>query len=386
MNKEYRTDFTKLLEKLDRKPIENRLVSENASPNTIRLYNFLKSIYGKKILSGQQYLQKEEAEDWVYYRYTGTLPAVKGYDFMATGKGKMKKDDQVERAIEWAQKCGGIVTMCWHWYAPNDLDDFSKGTSFYYKTTDYDHKTSFDIIKAVEFGTAEYDFIISEIDLVSAQLKRMADLDIPVLWRPLHEAAGSWFWWGRREGADRAESIEAYKKLWYIIFDRMENYHKLTNLIWVWNGQDKDMKVNPNTFDIVGEDIYSPLPHDHSSQSERFNQALSYSDGKMITLSECGFIPHPHNLISDKIKWLWYLPWWGMFVYKLDEKRQPFIDEKGLAQCNTDYITPEFIKDVFENEYVLTLADLQKMSGKEITLPSPLERKIKEIGPFFKSC
>ena len=65
------------------------------------------------------------------------------------------------------------------------------------------------------------------------------------------------------------QSIDAYKKLWYIIFDRLENLHKLTNLIWVWNGQSKDMAVHPNTYDIVGEDIYPEKKgRDHSSQRQ----------------------------------------------------------------------------------------------------------------------
>lgn len=373
----YTTNFNELMKSLDFKPNGNKLVSKQPSENTVKLFEFLKSIYGKNILSGQQYLQDEELEDGVYYRYTGKLPAVRGYDFMATGVGKGKKDTQVERAIDWATKSGGIVTMCWHWYAPNDLSDSSKGASFYYKTTGYDHTTGFDILKAVETGTAEYDFIIREIDLVSEQLKRMAELDIPVLWRPLHEASGNWFWWGKRDGDEQQASIDAYKKLWYIIFDRMENYHKLTNLIWVWNGQDKCMEVNPNTFDIVGEDVYSQLEHDHSSQIERYNSAEQYKGGKMLTLSECGYIPHPDNLVADKVKWLWWLPWWGEFVYKRDENYKPVLDENGLPVCNEKYINEAFLKDVFSNKYVLSLQDLPSWKSNNYLLPAPVRKMFK---------
>ena len=58
------------------------LVSKQASKNTKMLFEYLKSIYGKKHLAGQQYLQGEEVEDLVYYHLTGKLPAVRGYDFM----------------------------------------------------------------------------------------------------------------------------------------------------------------------------------------------------------------------------------------------------------------------------------------------------------------
>ncbi len=366
----YITDFDKLEKSLDYTPDSDKLVSKYASEKTKALFRFLKSIYGKKFLSGQQYLLDGELEDMVYYPITGKLPAIRGYDFMGVSSCK-KTDDQVDRAIEWATKCGGIVTMCWHWYAPNDMDDYSKGSSFYYETTNYDHKTCFDISKAVTVGTKEYDFIIREIDMVSSELKRMADLDIPVLWRPLHEADGNWFWWGNHNDEHR----EAYKKLWYIIFDRMENYHKLNNLIWVWNGQDKCMQVNPNTFDICGDDIYSQLPYDHSSQKERFGYCESISCGKMLTLSECGYIPHPENMLEDNVKWLWWLPWWGGFVYKTENHR-PVFSNNGYPMINEQYMTEEFLKEVFADENVISLQDLPWWSTEKYTLPKKLKNNL----------
>ena len=370
----YTTNFDSLFKELDHKPDPDKLVSKQPSENTVRLFEFLKSIYGKKHLSGQQYLWSDELEDMVYYPLTGKLPAVRGYDFMGVSSCK-KKDNQVDRAIEWATRCGGIVTMCWHWYAPNDMDDYSKGSAFYYKTTEYDQKTSFDITKAVTEGTKEYDFIIKEIDMVSAELARMAKLDIPVLWRPLHEANGDWFWWGNHDEAHR----EAYKKLWYIIFDRMENYHKLTNLIWVWNGQDKCMEVNPNTYDIYGDDIYSIKPYDHSSQKERFTYACEYNHGKLITLSECGYIPHPDEMKKDGVKWLWWLPWWGEFVYAR-EGYKPVMDKDGYPAINEKYMTADFIKEVFSHENVISLQDLPWWSSEKYKLPTALCDNLERLG------
>lgn len=367
---EYITDFDKLNEQLNYEVNPDKLVSKNASPNTVKLFEYLKSVYGKKHISGQQYLQPEELEDLVYYRATGKLPAIRGYDFMGVSSCKYT-DDQADRAIYWATKCGGIVTMCWHWYAPNDMDDYSKGSSFYYKTTQYDRITTFDISRAVTYGTKEYDFIIKEIDMVSAELKRMADLDIPVLWRPLHEANGDWFWWGNHS----EEHKEAYKKLWYIIFDRMENYHKLNNLIWVWNGQDKCMEVNPNTFDIYGDDVYSQKPYDHSSQKERFEYGKELAHGKLITLSECGYIPDPDEMKKDNVNWLWWLPWWGQFVYAVDNHK-PVFDENGFTSANPDYMTEELMKKIFSHEDVISLQDLPWWSSDRYTLPKTLTKRL----------
>lgn len=364
MNK-YETNTSVLLNGLNQFSVNPaQLVSKNAGESTKKLFDYLKSIYGKHILSGQQYFHPTELEDAVYYRITEHLPAVRGYDLLDMCKNI--SDSQTDRAIYWAKNSGCIITMCWHWYAPDDIKNPSDSVwSFYYKTTGYQRKTSFDIIKAVEEDTLEHRFALNQIDKAAEELKKLEAEDIPVLWRPLHEADGNWFWWGNRKN-DGGESIEAYKKLWYIIFDRMENYHKLTNLIWVWNGQSRDMAVHPNTFDLCGEDIYSEIPLDHSSQKPRFLDVTSYTFGKMAALSECGYMPDPENLKRDGAKWLWWLPWWGSFVYKTDENGRPVFDNNGLPLHNSEKFSEEEIKEYFNNDYCLTLDKLPWYSGKNV--------------------
>ncbi len=364
MNK-YETNISTILNELDQFPANpTRLVSKNAGESTKKLFDYLKSIYGKNILSGQQYLQPDELEDAVYYRLTGRIPAVRGYDLLDMCKNM--PNSQTDRAIYWAKNSGCIITMCWHWYAPDDIKNPSDSVwSFYYKTTGYQKKTSFDIINAVEEGTLEHEFALEQIDIAAEELKKLEAEDIPVLWRPLHEADGNWFWWGNRKN-DGGKSIEAYKKLWYIIFDRLENYHKLTNLIWVWNGQSRDMAVHPNTFDICGEDIYSEIPSDHSSQRSRFLDVTSYTYGKMAALSECGYMPDPKNLKRDGVKWLWWLPWWGGFVYKTDGNWHPVFDENGLPLHNPEKFSEREIKEYFNNDYCLTLDKLPWYSEKNV--------------------
>ena len=353
----YRTDIDKLIKELESETVDpKKLVSKQASPEANRLFEYLHSIYGEKHLAGQQYLQKEELEDKIYLSCSGRLPAIRGYDMMDIDS--KKGYNQLDRAIQWAKNSGCIITLCWHWYAPDDMNDMENCRwSFYSPYAESDHKTSFDLIRGVTEGTAEYEFIISRIDKAAEQLKRFEAENIPVLWRPLHEAYGSWFWWGNR-GNDNGASIQAYKKLWYTIFDRMENYHKLTNLIWVWNGQNKCMAVNPNTYDICGEDIYSQLPRDHSSQHGKFEELSAYCHGKIITLSECGFIPEPDSMEKDKSPWLWWLPWWGSFVYQMDEKHKPVFDNSGEPVPAEKYLDKDFLRRIMSDERVLTLDKL----------------------------
>jgi mannan endo-1,4-beta-mannosidase len=60
-------------------------------------------------------------------------------------------------------------------------------------------------------------------------LKQLADARVPVLWRPLHEIDGSWFWW------TDAETPENTAALWRLMFDYFVNERELHNLIWVYN-------------------------------------------------------------------------------------------------------------------------------------------------------
>lgn len=365
---EYRTDFSALEKALSEKPVNpGRLITDEPTPNTLRLWEFLKSCKGKKYISGQQYLWEDEKEDIVYYTVTGKIPAIRGYDFMGIS-GLARGYDQLGRAYDWARRTGGILTMCWHWNAPDDMEDISRRCSFYYKTTNYDNKTGFDIIRAVQEGTPENRFVIEEIDLVAGALKMFEQADIPVIWRPLHEANGNWFWWGNRG----EESVQAYKRLWYTIFDRFMNLHKLKNLIWVWNGQSPEMSVSPNSFDIAGEDIYPEQPT-HASQIEKFREVSSYTAGKMITLSECGIIPDPEEMQRDGAEWLWWLPWWGSFVYDSDRHGRAVLDENGMPRPNPKYMDEKFMKRVFSDPRVVTLSDLPWYDNEKKPLPFALQ-------------
>ena len=67
-----------------------------------------------------------------------------------------------------------------------------------------------------------YDLLIRDIDAIAEQLKRLQDAGVPVLWRPLHEASGGWFWWGNA-------GAEAYKELYVLLYDRLTNHHDRGN-------------------------------------------------------------------------------------------------------------------------------------------------------------
>lgn len=323
------------------------LINKNATESTKRLMNYLSSIYGEYILAGQQIGVLSHPEIDVIKDVTGKYPAVYGFDFMNYTPSRVERGSTCEDtdiAIEW-WKNGGIVTFCWHWNAPIDLIDIPPERSW--DRGFYTEATTFDFGKAMsDPDSGLFQLLVRDIDAIAIQLKRLQDHDVPVLWRPLHEASGGWFWWG-------AYGAEACIKLWKYMYHRLTELHGLNNLIWVWNGQDADWYPGDEYVDIIGEDIYTK-EHDYSSQLERFNGARAYtSSTKMITLSENGVIPAVDTMIEDQALWLWNCTWYGDFVY----------ERKGQNNCYSSKFTEEeAMKLFYSHPRTITLEKLPTLN------------------------
>ena len=303
-------------------------VTPNPTDHTMKLYQFLYDNYGKKIISGAMTLHSMDEINWLKAN-TGKEPALVGIDFMQSGRGYTWYND--EEPINDARKYynrNGIPALCWHW-----RDPLRKTEAFYTKDT------NFDVSKISDPNSDEYKAMIKDIDYISGLLKKLQADDIPVLWRPLHEASGGWFWWG-------AKGAAPCKALYRLMYDRMVNYHGLKNLIWVWTSQQNDQTWYPgdDVVDIIGRDIYKD--GDHSSQILEFNQLNNDAEGKkMVTLSECGSFPDADNLVKDQAAWSYYMPWYGDFVR------------------SAKYNSLDLWKKMFAHDYVLTLDEMPDLKS-----------------------
>lgn len=345
---------------------QSTLINPNADECAVELMEYLKSIYGKYTLSGQyineyenfdlpQFRQDPEDPDssrtvfkanelQAVYSVTGAYPALLGLDI--SGVECEARCFTSEQALEW-HNSGGIVTICWHWTVDN-MD--GKPRAF------YTEQTEFDLAEALKDKDGKlYKGLIEDIDAISSYLKTLSEEGVPVLWRPLHEASGGWFWWG-------ASGADAYKELWNILYDRMTNYHKLNNLIWVYNGQDPDWYVGDDKCDTIGDDPYYP---DNSrkkylkdtANSTRFKKCFATSENKMIMMSENDFIFDIDKAFEENTRWLTFCTWCREFVcvYEQDEDGNSYTTPRYSAMCNT----AEELKKIYEDEKVLTLEDMK---------------------------
>ncbi len=319
--------------------IASNVVTPNPSAATTELYSFLAKTYGKVILSGQY---GGDVEFSRIKSVSGKTPLIRGFDLIEYSPSRVvhgATSTETEKAIAWhAQK--GIVTFAWHWNAPKDLID-QPGKEWWRGF--YTEATTFDITKAMNnTASEEYTLIIRDIDAIAVQLKKLKDANVPVLWRPLHEAEGAWFWWG-------AKGPEPCKWLWKLVFDRLVNYHQLNNLIWVWTSTASaaatDWYPGDDYVDIIGADIYLPAGT-YSSNFIMFDNLASIFGGKkIITLSENGPMPDAERLFIERSAWSWFCTWSGSFI------------TDGLSNSATQ------INTVFNHEYVITLDELNDVDA-----------------------
>jgi len=297
------------------------LTKVELSPNAKRLMNYLSEQYGNYIISGQMDTAWNKAMDMInrVYTDTGKYPALKGFDLIELphewgGYGK----DQVDEAIDWWEgknaytkllpgqpNIHGIVSFCWHWrmqqLTGNNKDFYTKNTSFRIPMKS----------GSLDQESAAFKIIKDDLDKVAALLQELKDKDIPVLWRPLHEASGGWFWWG-------ASGAKACVALWEYMYDYLANEKGLDNLIWVWNGQDYSWFPDPVTADIISYDVYLDAGSQSTAQqysSANFKQMFNATKmtpperNLMVALSENGAIPDPDFCASNNIMWSWFMTW-----------------------------------------------------------------------------
>ncbi len=337
--------------------IDDTLCNPYANLKTQNIYQYLRAVYGKRTLAGQCTDYGNNTETDALYLGVGKYPAVRTFDFifdsMSYCHGEPKAKD-VDLAIQWSND-GGLVVYDWHWYAPYENCSFySKDTKFSLANavTDVELATlSLEEIKALQESgkiSIEAYKIIQDIDNISALMQRMEDAGVTVMWRPMHEASGGWFWWG-------ASGADAYKWLWKLMYHRMTDYHELDNLIWVWNAQSADWYPGDEYCDISAIDIYGAA-YDYGTSPSVLADMTTWSDSskKLVTMSECATMPDPELIVRDNSYWLWFAVWNWDFIVK-----------NGTTELSDAYTSYEMMEKVYNSDVIITRDELPDFNSME---------------------
>lgn len=324
-------------------------VNSSATPQAVKLYELLRDNFGSKVMTGAV---AQGCHDVITANIlksmTGKYPVINCFDFMehyqsapVNPKGWSRSNyEDITTDSQWAE-AGGVVSYQWHWHVPMteaDVDNFNR-YAFYCNGAN-SATTDFLPANALKEGTWEHEIINRDIDAIATYLLRLQAAGIPVLWRPLHEAAGNtnaysggkaWFWWGN-------SGPEAFKELWIYMFNRLKE-KGVNNLVWVWTscGNDADWYPGDEYVDIIGLDYYeNDAEKYHLSLAEKMGVLLSMSKHKVLALSEAGALPSMEAIAEGGDMWSYMIPWNGQYTTD--------------ASINS----PAFFKEFFNDERVIT--------------------------------
>ncbi len=304
-------------------------VNKNATPEARKLLEYLYSIRGKKIIAGHHnYVGRIDTYPNRVKEITGKLPEIWGCDF-ANYYREGNADTLVQEAYK-KYKEGYIITLMWHVGRPQDDPPFKWKESIQGKMTDEEWK------ELLTPGTRLNSRWMAQVDMVAKYLNELQNLGVPVLWRPYHESNGVWFWWGNRKGEN------GFAKLYRMMYDRFVNFHKLNNLVWVWNTNAPRQLMHDEAYayedyfpgleyvDVFATDVYH-----HDYRQSHHDDLVKLSHGKIIALGEVGEVPTP-EILAHQPMWAWFMIW-GNFV--------------------DTHNTPEQMRDLYSYPKILTHED-----------------------------
>lgn len=261
------------------------------------------------------------------FNASGVYPALTGMDYARWDNHPNHFNDFTE-PNEWMKQKwneGYLISCSWHAWNPFT----NSASSVAYQ--------AYPLENLYTTGTAENTTWMSMLSYIADALEDLQNSGVVVIWRPLHECNGGWFWWHQSEPASK------YINLWRHMFNYFTNTRGLNNLLWLYNGNRNNNQWNrrvtyyypgANYVDMVGYDVYLSRTTTRNEDPILANQWQEYSDcvatGKPVSWSEFGptpsdssgwqAAPHDSTIVIRDIKALYpqvtMVQWWE-YIWQL---------------------------------------------------------------------
>lgn len=237
------------------------IADRQATAETRALFAKLRDTKAGEVRFGQQHATDEAISETAtqgdVYEMTGKHPAVFGWDAGLVLEGREKPgsgSDQAANAealaaeITKADELGAIVTLSAHWSNPKTGGNYDDTT-----------RVVADLLPGGAYS-GTFNTMLDGIAAVAERSTRADGTQIPIIFRPLHENTGNWFWWG----ATHATAAE-YKELFRYVVNYLRDVKGVHNLLYAYSpGGTLDgdanayLKTYPgdNYVDVLGYDTY----------------------------------------------------------------------------------------------------------------------------------
>lgn len=257
--------------------------------NKDELFKIINFFYeDPRILSGQ-HLAGNVNFDWHvndYVKAVGEGPSIMDIDFVAFWR---RSEGELSRllcqAVDYASK-GGVIATMHHWFNPIRPEDQFRGTLD--SVDDWE--------KVLTKGTKLNTEWQKELDVGGKMLKAFRDAGVSVIYRPLHEANGCWFWfcaWNEGWGTISSENMV---KMWMYVYNYYTKDLGLDNLLWCYSPNiSDDVDLLPMDYyypgddycDIVGLDWYTWGKYEIDNPAKPWDVLMKH--GKPTAICEFGF-------------------------------------------------------------------------------------------------
>ncbi|CAF0882436.1 unnamed protein product [Adineta ricciae] len=217
---------------------------------------------------------------------TGHTPAILGCDYAAGWLQATPPQTIINYSCNKYLKdhsdANGLVTIDIHFPNPASPDGgFLK------------NRTNLTFTDLLDFQSETGQRWKSYLNIIADGLNELQEANVTVLFRPLHEMNGAWFWWGQQNPND-------FRSVWISMFEYFCTEMNLHNLLWIYAPDQS--APNPSMFypgddyvDIVALDAYVDDPNSMQGYEEMVRL------GKPFALGEVG--PHTTDGKFDYSLW-----------------------------------------------------------------------------------
>lgn len=230
------------------------------------------------------------------YEETGTYPAIISFDLMSMTALTQTTMGIIEECKKYIEM-GGIVTFSYHMENPTG-NYTNQGLC---RGELGDESVWEELLTEGTALNSRFNEILSYAGDVLREFDREG---YPVIWRPLHEHNGGWFWWCAIQtfeengvSVTRAIDEDCFIALWRYVYNYYENELGLDNLVWALSPNVTNSKTSPvpTTYgypgdeyvDIAGNDWYTSGKYEVNGTEQCYKALMEFS-GKPAALTEFG--------------------------------------------------------------------------------------------------
>ena len=354
--------------------VTDRLVDSQAIPAVRSLQRYLAAlpgtgrvIYGHQNDAHHKMFRISDGTESDTKDTTGSLSGIVGVDALSlTGDemhpreaAKLPGDTLMDKLVNLSVKAdreGAILTLSMH--MPNfEVVAAKPKVDGHYDFREYSASTiKGNTVKRILPGGDLAPVYTEYLDMIADYALRLQKENIPVIFRPLHEHNGYWFWWGGKNTTDAD-----FLALWRFTVDYLRDTKGVHNFLYAYspNGPFKNAGdylyryPGNNYVDILGMDYY--MDNDEDTYFEQMHESfavmrdLAKSKHKILAITEAGVRDGGSLAVSHNKDKKWFTK---MMQFCLKEKVPFYMTWANFEQEPHNFFEPYMVTDTKGHEMV----------------------------------